>query len=466
MLNENDGSTPTSEYEQERDLYNLRNDYIQKLNIVRKRLNLMEINDNSTNSTYRGGCQITELLEETNSKEESEHNANTKIEGKNDHAEIRADYLLPMKCDNASKANSNIFDTDYAPPKKKTCHREKTPRLISSAESSIAYYTKISLNDNLFKDSCQAEEKTHHYTDTWRNKFTTNQEIQCSLETITYPVDQIDETEDQKTACSETNTNVKDNEIKNLFPEVIVRNIPCESMSSISAAEDSSNEENEKMDLVKGQLENPETNYVIQLTEIYHRVTTPPKPSLKTQICQNSDINLNHPNFVAESSEEYYNTGSTSTTTIIEDKSPDRKNTKNSFYASNQSSLWEDLKKFHNGRLYGGSEQGEKQYLANKHYKEKQSSQGNNNRTKGFGKSRIIKGRRKNIPFGTRVLVDGTAPRYLEHKYYYFSSDTDYHSSVFGSSVSARDQESISSCWSSLLNWFLSIFRKHKSSNK
>lgn len=65
MLQDNECSTETSDYSDndEKELYSLRNEYLQKLNIVRKRLNLAEISDDG-DKYFARKCTITEIIEE------------------------------------------------------------------------------------------------------------------------------------------------------------------------------------------------------------------------------------------------------------------------------------------------------------------------------------------------------------------------------------------------------------------
>ncbi|CAH1180992.1 unnamed protein product [Phyllotreta striolata] len=198
MLEEDgDYSRENSDENDEKELYNLRNEYIQKLNIVRRRLNLAEIandGDKYFQSAYQRKCTITEIVEDDEQKPEhtSEQHCSSKTQelpqarprSSPSSTEIQTIYPFSLRYTKIEEADSlsNILDMEYNPPKKKSCYRLKTPKMPSASESNIPYRTKISLHDGLFKSPSEKRpEKRPEFDMEMIEKFTVTREIQCEL---------------------------------------------------------------------------------------------------------------------------------------------------------------------------------------------------------------------------------------------------------------------------------------------
>ncbi|KAJ8965045.1 hypothetical protein NQ314_004444 [Rhamnusium bicolor] len=208
MFQENDEATETSESsEADKELYNLKNDYLEKLNIVRKRLNLIEISDDTEHKNQPlsySTCTITEIVEEESSSSRSgkdcqkeKHNmeqkescsAHSSNNGNiTDPYELNTIYPASPSYNSADSASAtNIFDLDYNPPKKKFCHRLRTPRFYSASEGNIPYYTKVSLREDMFKKEATPKKiprRKHSLIKRSIHKFTKSKETQCTEEEL------------------------------------------------------------------------------------------------------------------------------------------------------------------------------------------------------------------------------------------------------------------------------------------
>ncbi|CAH1109405.1 unnamed protein product [Psylliodes chrysocephalus] len=379
MLQDNECSTETSDYSDndEKELYSLRNEYLQKLNIVRKRLNLAEISDDG-DKYFARKCTITEIIEEDGQNVPASENNSKKTETKKPDISCFQNHLesekriisktadkIPQQPDTDPNSNcspqkqesrqtsrqsssrrtssssveiqtlhpfsicynkidadslSNLLELEYNPPKKKSCFRLHTPKLPSASESNIPYHTKVSLHDGLFKKPSEKKVKEPSETQLSRDlieKFTVTREIQCNEKEL----DGIEEvkkiTHKQNIQSSRSNKSGKPESCStpsprnyNLFPEVIVK------------------------------YQSPRQ---IVLSSNYSDISSSPGDRK-----QNKNTNVNHPNYIEDSSGESYSTATTSTTILNESQNKKKDFIKGKMESKIKhqplSNMWHDLR--------------------------------------------------------------------------------------------------------------------------
>nr|CAI5826337.1 unnamed protein product [Callosobruchus analis] len=190
------------------ELYSLRNDYIEKLNILRQRLNLVEFN--SKTNDCRGGCRITEIHDEepqasTSAEKNTEAVAlcqtqQTEVEEQyleristhsSDTVEVETIHPFSLRFTADTKSITELFEVEYNPPKKKSCFRLQTPKLFSCSESNLPYHTKVSLHDGIFKPESQKNEakEAERILKEGVSKFCSNKGVQCTEGDLGIPDD-------------------------------------------------------------------------------------------------------------------------------------------------------------------------------------------------------------------------------------------------------------------------------------
>nr|CAH7764755.1 unnamed protein product [Callosobruchus chinensis] len=191
------------------ELYSLRNDYIEKLNILRQRLNLAEFNSQS-NDCRGGSFKITEIHDEepqtskstqknteavvlcqSQQTEVDEQYLESKSTHKGDTVEVETIHPFSLRFTADTKSITNLFEVEYNPPKKKSCFRLKTPKLVSCSESNLPYHTKVSLHDGIFKPEAQKNEtkEAERILKEGVSKFCSNKEVQCTEGDLVIPDD-------------------------------------------------------------------------------------------------------------------------------------------------------------------------------------------------------------------------------------------------------------------------------------
>ncbi|CAH2011978.1 unnamed protein product [Acanthoscelides obtectus] len=186
------------------ELYSLRNDYIEKLNILRQRLNLIELQQSRSNECS-GGCKITEIHDvdpqpSTSTPKNAEkeavvfyHSQQTEVEEqyfgshsahRSDTVELETIHPFSLNFSADTKSITKLFEVEYNPPKKKSCFRLKTPKLTSCSESSLPYHTKVGLHEGIFQPDSKGREaqEAERIIREGVSKFCSNKETQCSKE--------------------------------------------------------------------------------------------------------------------------------------------------------------------------------------------------------------------------------------------------------------------------------------------
>lgn len=247
----------------DQELYELKNNYLENLNIVRKRLNLLEISDYRYHQT---GCTITEVTEEeyknedTNIDEENVENiqeiypSQDQSNGASDlednpcsteseNVEITTIHPFSLCYKTDSKSLTNIFELEYDPPKKKSCFRLKTPKLPSVSESNIPYHTKVSLHEDVFKPSSKQKRDPKNLEQLPK----ISKEIQCNSREISNSnIDEVISTSNKVMTTKSTQYSAttvaqgrrnKSSSEGNILPNAVMENRHEESMTSISCSE-------------------------------------------------------------------------------------------------------------------------------------------------------------------------------------------------------------------------------------
>nr|XP_023021095.1 uncharacterized protein LOC111509564 isoform X1 [Leptinotarsa decemlineata] len=412
MIQENEDSTNTSDRsEQNQDLYSLRNDYLEKLNIVRRRLNLIEIDDERS-TDRRESCTITEILEVEQPKQKTVRNMTRNLEKQpsgssgdlTESFEIKTIHPFSVCYNMNSQSINNLLELEYNPPKKKSCFRLKTPKLPSSSESNIPYHTKVSIHEDIFKKSNNVEPRDTTDKIVFKNyheKFTVTKWTQCS-----------DQENEKTVEKSEYSENV------NLFPTVIVRtNSP--SVASIKSSP------------IPDRMEQNETEVPYPL------------------------------NFIEDASVESYNTVTTSTT-ILDNRRVGKKRKRFSIRNKNSQEKMDIQKKYRSGHSEGEN------FEKSSNYQRQQIKHDiiqflTYRKEKRRAKSSPI--RRKNaVPFGPIVINDYEKKQHMNQKFYLFNSSSfsDEERYVRGIYEGTFDSDSISqrkkTFWSSLISCFRPIF--------
>lgn len=463
MLRDNERSSESSESE-DQELYDLRHDYLQKLNIVRKRLNLIEIGEDD--STRSSGCKITEIIddEEQSEKETLDITVphgdadNGEISENSEGDEVKTIHPFSLVYTTESKSATDMFEMEYNPPKKKSCYRLQTPKLPSSSESSIAYHTKVTLHEGLFKNKDSVEtigtgiykKESRTWSDTI-SKFTATKETQCSEQCLHIPENSI------SNVCLESNTN--------LFPEVIIKETTKEEASSESSSKPKGIERILTHAIPSQNLNKsacPEDNEASE----GNIETNLNSSSTKSLDQKSKSSSLSHhikrtakvPNFLMNStdepSEESYNTVSTGLTTVVENNKVFPKKKKRLWKRNQQrQTMWDDLQYLQSGDGV----------FLNKKTPKKRSSfltQFTNYKKEKHRAQSCPIGARDPIPFGPVNL--NNFGNCATDNFFYFSTDTDWHSSRFP--TPSEERESGGKFWRNLFSCCgpLNIFKRNK----
>ncbi|KAG5878463.1 hypothetical protein JTB14_013276 [Gonioctena quinquepunctata] len=429
MIQENEDSTGTPEdSEGDQELYSLRNDYLEKLNIVRRRLNLVEITDDGDNQCSRnqGGCIITELQDGETPRKTDFHKArgsgkqtlpSEPSSDKSDSFELKTIHPFSVGY-NMNQSISNLLEMEYNPPKKKSCLRLRTPKLPSSSESNIPYHTKVSLHEDLFKKSEESKETASQVLSRkYLEKFTMTKETQCSDQEMDEPEIEV-----------ETKRSVEKN--VNLFPQVIVLT-DTSSVASTGASD-----------------------------------KTPSGYKVKMNPTKKSD---GYPlNFIEEASGESNDSVTTNTTIIdsLSGKIYKRGFGKKGKHASTvKMDFREQLKEMGNDHIERGG--GENICIGKPATVPKPSKHDtvqfmSYRKEQCRPKSSPIK-RKHTVPFGPLILNNFDKTQILDNKFYFFSSsvsDEDrYIVGLYGGTSDSNDTErKTGSFWTSLFSCFRPIF--------
>lgn len=220
MLRNMDDSDSSQSSQTELDLYNVRNNYTEKLNQVRKQLNMLEL------SEEKQKCTITEITEEPGVSKQKKSESKAKSP------------TTPRPCsvvyNLASGSSTNVLEPDYSPPKKKVCQRLKTPRFTSVSESSVPY-TKGDSNYQCLK----AQPKPQGFSIP-KEELMDTKCIQCNEEELKLDLSRYSEEENKSKSSEQASTQCTTEEESDRsavpFPNVIIKTQSDKSsVSSVSS---------------------------------------------------------------------------------------------------------------------------------------------------------------------------------------------------------------------------------------
>lgn len=186
----NDEDTPgTSEGSRaDLDLYNMRCNYTEQLNLVRRKLNMMELTEDGPQK-----CTITEIVENEpeivkhGDSPEKAHSSSFRKLASNEvnrskGYELTTIHPLSLNYNLESGSSTNIFESDYSPPTKKVCQRLITPRFASVSEGNVPYHTTVGIHDSLFKGELNLQRKKKSFANKAIKHFTETRQTQCNEE--------------------------------------------------------------------------------------------------------------------------------------------------------------------------------------------------------------------------------------------------------------------------------------------
>lgn len=163
------------------DLYNVKCDYAEQLNLVRRKLNLMELSEDAPKK-----CTITEIVEDAPQTVEKASSCSSEklrsVEEASKGSELTTIHPFSLNYNLESGSSTNVIEQDYSPPTKKVCQRFKTPRIASVSEGSVPYHTKVGIYDSLFQTELNAQRRKKSFVSKVAKQFTETRQTQCNEE--------------------------------------------------------------------------------------------------------------------------------------------------------------------------------------------------------------------------------------------------------------------------------------------